>query len=276
MVAMGQVLNNFVALWNFNTGVHGKIHKMCSILTTGDHRAKRMKIWDSIAVLGTTHLGLFSCFILWLVWGHSVHFKISDVMISETYCSYTFIHFQSNFMDSVLIRGEIQAVTSFADLPNFKNFMALWYFNHANFMEAIVIVWGWVQAINFSTGPWNFKVYDSLIFYHVYHTWYVASATLPLAKNPILVSSGKVKQFFKAPGPLFFTRPWRRKVFKIVLQITHKKFSILCLNFLLTHHHKSIAWDFWNFVNFNFDDLFTVLDFRKLKNLVLWETSHCT
>ena len=41
---------SFKTLWHFEIfimGVGGKNPKMCNILKTADHRAKRMKIWDS-------------------------------------------------------------------------------------------------------------------------------------------------------------------------------------------------------------------------------------
>ena len=60
---MGQVLKT---LWHFDILTWDSVGK-CTLSWKGaDHRAKPMKIWDLIMVLGSTHVRLLSCLILWV------------------------------------------------------------------------------------------------------------------------------------------------------------------------------------------------------------------
>ncbi len=60
------------------------------------------------------------------VWGHSVHFAKFPMFcrFSKGYSSHIFIQFQPNFMESMVIRGEIQLLL-FGHLPKIKKILHL-------------------------------------------------------------------------------------------------------------------------------------------------------
>ncbi len=128
MVYIGDLpkFKNFMALWNFNMGVNGKILK-CA------------KSWKRLIVerngrqfgtRGTTvHISrvLLMPDSLSLVWDHSVHFtKFPLLRFSKGYCSRSFHSISTKFYCEYVGHEGIQGVTVFGDVPKLKK--KLWHF----------------------------------------------------------------------------------------------------------------------------------------------------
>ncbi len=108
---------NFVALWNFNMGVNGKILK-CAISWKRLIVERNGRKFGTRGTIVDIQRVLFMADSLSLVWGHSVHFtKISN------FCNFKnsarlpiFILFHLNFMQGILIMQQYRLLL-FDDLP---------------------------------------------------------------------------------------------------------------------------------------------------------------
>ncbi len=130
MVYIGDLpkFKNFMALWNFNMGVNGKILK-CGISW------KRLIVERNGWKFGTrgTTVNIYKVHLmpdsLSLVWGHSMHLaKFHMLKFSKGYCSYSFNSISTKLYCKYVGHDGIQAATVFGDLLKFKNCMTLWNF----------------------------------------------------------------------------------------------------------------------------------------------------
>ncbi len=126
-------VKSFVALWNFNMGVNGKILKCAKSWKCLIVLAKRTEIWNSqqsyelvLHKYGTFYVWFFEFSLGSLHSGALC--KISDVRIFKSlYSSPSFHPISTKLYKRYGNQGGIQTAF-FGNLPNFKNFMALWNF----------------------------------------------------------------------------------------------------------------------------------------------------
>ena len=116
---------NFMALWNFNMGVNGKILK-CAISW------KQLIIEQNGRKFGTQGTTVDLCRVLFmpeslsLVWGHLVHFvKFAMLRFSKGYCCHSFHSISGKLYCKYVGHEGIQAVTVLAICQNLK---ILWRF----------------------------------------------------------------------------------------------------------------------------------------------------
>ncbi len=167
MVYIGDLpkLKNFVALWNFNIGVNGKIVK-------SGISWKRLIVEGKGRKFGTR--GTFTvhmCRVLLvpnslsLVWGHSVHFaKFPMLRFSKGYCSPSFRSNWTKFYYKHVGHMGIQSVTVFGDLPKFKNFMTLLSQFSSNSSKLYTRYHNHIGCHFFWRSAKNFKNYGTLKF----------------------------------------------------------------------------------------------------------------
>ncbi len=83
ILAICQKIKNFVSLWNFSIGVHGK-PKMLNISETADRRAKRTKSWDSGYYSAHIYGVFYARFLEFILGSFSALCKIFNSTIFET------------------------------------------------------------------------------------------------------------------------------------------------------------------------------------------------